>query len=637
MAVKGSRIGEAMREVTIERLQAVRRPVEVEISPQGTQVAFTVSPVAKERGGVFSAGLWLLRDLDSELIAIGEAGSSHALPRFSADGAQLAYSSDADHRGRMSLQLDGRGELGSIKGSVEDIRWSPDSRSLLVLAADVGSDRAGVQTATRIREDDADEDDPKVYRPAQYWRRLFLVDAESGKTRQITPEGVNVFEFDWAGGKIAAVCTDDPSESAWYEAWLGLIDVDSRAVERVHVPSWQLQCPRISSEGQVAWIEGIASDRVAVTGTVHVLGNGPLAPELDVTWIGFAGDEELWYAGRRRSGSMFGRVGLDGAVEELLGGDLLIGNRRQPRVSPSVDGTRVAFVLETVREPPEIVLLENRSMRALTSLNDDLASRLPSAEWRRFTWESIDGLEIEGLLVLPVNRGTGPLPLVAYVHGGPTSSWVWGALSYPVYLQPLLIAQEGYAVFLPNPRGSAGRGQEFARANLGDMGGADLQDILTGIDALVRGGIADNDRVAITGGSYGGFMSCWAVTQTNRFAAAIPYAVGTNWFSKYLTTNIRRFTSLFMDDDPYDPSGEFSKRSPVYHARQCTTPTLILHGEDDLCTPVSQAFEFYNALVEAGCETELVAYPREGHGWLEREHQVDAWQRVRDWLARHLG
>jgi dipeptidyl aminopeptidase/acylaminoacyl peptidase len=189
---------------------------------------------------------------------------------------------------------------------------------------------------------------------------------------------------------------------------------------------------------------------------------------------------------------------------------------------------------------------------------------------------------------------------------------------------------------MPNVRGSVGRGPEFAEANLGDMGGGDLQDILTGIDALVRDGIVDDRRVAITGGSYGGFMACWAVTQTDRFAAAMPMAVVTDWVSFHSTTNIGQFDKLFLKADPYDPDGDYTRRSPVYHAAKCRTPTLILHGEDDLCTPLPQAVEFYNALVEAGCETELVVYPREGHGWTELEHQVDAWNRMRDWLARHV-
>ena len=131
-------------------------------------------------------------------------------------------------------------------------------------------------------------------------------------------------------------------------------------------------------------------------------------------------------------------------------------------------------------------------------------------------------------------------------------------------------------------------------------------------------------------------MACWAVTQTDRFAAAIPEAVVTDWVSFHSTTNIGQFDRLYLQADPYDAQGDYTRRSPVYHAGKSSTPTLILHGEDDLCTPLSQAVEFYNALVEAGCETELVVYPREGHGWTEREHQIDSWNRTKDWLARHL-
>ncbi len=626
----GATTAEEAGAFTLDSLLRLRRPAEVELSPDGGRVAFTVAPAAKERGKGLETRLWT-GDAGGEPAPAGKAGATDALPRFSPDGAQLAFASDRGHPGRMSLRLLGRGELGSVTGSVEEIRWSPDGRRLLVLAADLGSDRAGAQTATKIEEQGTEEDDPKVFRPARYWRRLFLVDAESGETRESGPDGVNVFELDWAGGKVVAVCTDDPSEGAWYDAWLGLIDIGSRTVERVHTAEWQLQCPRISPRGRVAWIEGFASDRATVTGTAHVLGVGAVAPELDLTWIEFAGEEALWYAGWRRSGSTFGRLGLDGSAEELHGGDLLIGGRFQPRVSPSGDGARFAAVLETAEAPPEVVLFEDGATTSVTSLNAELEPGLRTADWRAYTWESFDGLEIEGLLALPRDRGDGPLPLVVLVHGGPTGTWSWMVMPLPV-----LLAQAGYAVFLPNPRGSVGRGQEFARANLGDMGGADLQDLLAGVDALVRDGIADDERVAITGGSYGGFMSAWAVTQTDRFAAAIPLAVVADWLSFHLTTNIGRWDRLHMDADPFDPAGEYPRRSPVYHGRNCRTPTLILHGEDDLCTPLSQAAELYNALVEAGCETELVVYPREGHGWLEREHQIDAWQRTRDWLARHL-
>ena len=257
----------------------------------------------------------------------------------------------------MSVWIHDRGELGEIAGSVEDIQWAPDSRTLLVLAADLGSDRAGAQTATKIKEAGADEQDPKVFRPATFWRRLYLVDAESGATRVVSPEGLNVFEFGWAGGKVAAVCTDEPSESAWYEAWIGLIDIDAGSVERVHTPEWQLQCPRISPGGRIAWIEGFASDRAVVTGTVSVHGVGPIASELDITWIDFADEDTLWYAGWRGAGTMCGRLGLDGANDEP-----------SPATVCSAHGSsRACHRTRTARASPRSSSLRLRLLRSSTS------------------------------------------------------------------------------------------------------------------------------------------------------------------------------------------------------------------------------------------------------------------------------
>jgi dipeptidyl aminopeptidase/acylaminoacyl peptidase len=613
-------------EVTPELVLQLRRPTDLSLSTDGKRLAYIVSPLSREKGKAFETRLWL--DGAEET----EAGAADALPRFAPDGT-LAYASDRGHAGRMSLWIHGRGELGEIPGSIEDIHWSPDSRRLLVLAADLGSDRAGAQTATKIRESGAEAEDPKVYRPGKFWRRLYLVDAGTGATTLVSPDGVNVFELDWSGGKVAAVCTDDPSESAWYEAWIGLIDIDSRTVERVHTAEWQLQEPRISSGGRVAWIEGFASDRAVVTGTVNVLGIGPLAPERDVTWIDFDGEDTLWFAGWQSARSMYGRMGVDGTVEELGSGEVLVGMRFQPRIWPSADGSTVATIFESPYQPPEIVRLEGgEPPEELTSLNGELAPQLQTADWRAYTWQSFDGLDIEGLLAVPRGHENGALPLVVFVHGGPTSTWPWG---FP-HLWVHLMVQAGYAALLPNPRGSTGRGQEFARANLGDMGGGDFKDIVAGVDALVADGIVDTDRVAITGGSYGGFMSSWAVTQTERFAAAMPFAVVTDWTSFHFTTNIGQFDALFLQGDPTDAGGPYPKWSPIFHAHKCKTPTLIIHGEDDLCTPLPQATEFYNALVEAGCEVELVVYPREGHGWTEREHVIDSWNRMHDWLEKHV-
>jgi dipeptidyl aminopeptidase/acylaminoacyl peptidase len=614
--------------VTPELVMELLRPNEVALSPDGSRIAFAVSASFREQGKRIETRLWV-GDVDGELRP-GEAGS---FPRFSPDGSRLAFASDRGHEGRLSLWVDDH-ELGEIPGSVEDIHWSPDGSRLLALAADLGADRAGADSATKIEEAGAEPDDPKVFRPAKFWRRLWLVDAATGETRDATPDRVNVFEVGWAGGKAAAVCTDDPSESAWYGAWIGLIDLDARVVERVHTPKWQLQAPRISPGGQVAFVEGFSSDRGTLTGTVHVLDRGPVAPELHATWIEFADEDTLWVAGYRGAGTFAGRLKLDGSYEELTGGDATLGPRYSPALAVSADGSRAAAAYESAEEASEVVLWEDGERRTLTSLNAEVAPRLAIIDWSSRRWTSFDGLEIEGLLALPRGNGNRPLPLVVLVHGGPTGSWPWTFA--PAYGLVQFLAGEGYATLLPNVRGSVGWGPEFAEANLGDMGGGDLRDILTGIDALARDGVVDDKRVAIAGGSYGGFMACWAVTQTDRFAAAIPEAVVTDWVSFHSTTNIGQFDRLYLQADPYDAQGEYTRRSPVYHAGKCRTPTLILHGEDDLCTPLSQAVEFYNALVATGCETELVVYPREGHGWTERGHQIDAWNRIRDWLARYV-
>jgi dipeptidyl aminopeptidase/acylaminoacyl peptidase len=265
--------------------------------------------------------------------------------------------------------------------------------------------------------------------------------------------------------------------------------------------------------------------------------------------------------------------------------------------------------------------------QALSRLNPDPIAA-PGACARR-TWTS-DGLEIEGLLLTP--EGTAPFPLVVWVHGGPTDSY---DCSQPdVRLAGMLEA--GYAMLLPNPRGSSGRGQEFARANLGDMGGGDLRDILAGVEAVAGEGTADGGRVAIVGTSYGGFMSAWAISQTDRFRASVPMAAVTNWLSFHNTTNIGRFDELFLDADPYDQTGDYFNRSPIAHVRRVKTPTLVMHGELDLCVPLSQGQELYQALAAEGVETELIVYAREGHGWRERAHVLDGIERMRAWLDRHL-
>jgi dipeptidyl aminopeptidase/acylaminoacyl peptidase len=223
---------------------------------------------------------------------------------------------------------------------------------------------------------------------------------------------------------------------------------------------------------------------------------------------------------------------------------------------------------------------------------------------------------------------------VVLLHGGPTASWTYQWSNFGL---PTLWAAAGYAVLMPNPRGSAGYGQSFARANIGDMGGGELRDVLAGVDTLIERGIADPRRLGVTGASHGGYLTNWAITQTDRFAGAIPIAGPCNRLSKYNTGNIGYLEELFYDPDPYDLAGRALSRSPITHVRNVTTPMLIIHGEKDRCVPVSQAYEMYGGLARLGrVPVELVVYPREGHSIQERAHRVDFWRRSRAWFDQYV-
>ena len=339
------------------------------------------------------------------------------------------------------------------------------------------------QTATKIKEAGAEEEDPKVFRPAAALAPALPDRRGLRRDRRGEPRRRQRVRVRLGGGKVAAVCTDEPSESAWYDAWIGLIDLELGSVERVHTPEWQLQCPRISPGGRIAWIEGFSSDRATLTGTVHLLGVGPLAPELDVTWFDV----------RRREHALVRRLAaqrLDGrpALRRRDVRGALRGRRSRRPSLPAQDLAERGRIQHRndLREPvrPAGGRLP-RGRRPAAGDGAECGSRARPARLR------LADVHLEVLrrardrrhARAPAGLRGGALPLLVEVHGGPTGTWSLAVRS--LERGPQLLVSDGYAVFFPNPRGSSGRGQEFARANLGDMGGGDLKDILAGVDALV--------------------------------------------------------------------------------------------------------------------------------------------------------
>ena len=250
-------------------------------------------------------------------------------------------------------------------------------------------------------------------------------------------------------------------------------------------------------------------------------------------------------------------------------------------------------------------------------------------------WTGADGWEMQGLLIKPVGYQPGQrYPLVMWVHGGPTG--MASSRYYASFLWNQLLAGAGYAVFLPNYRGSTGWGLEFAESNIGDMGGKDFEDMLRGVDSLIESGIADPQRLGIAGWSYGGFTAAWAVSQTDRFRAAVMGAGISHWLSFHGKSSLADWDAIHYAESPYEPAGRFQKFSPLSYHENLNTPTLILHGAEDQDVPVEQSYLFYRALKDKSVPTELIVYPREDHAIKERTHLLDMSRRVLAWFRQYL-
>jgi len=259
-------------------------------------------------------------------------------------------------------------------------------------------------------------------------------------------------------------------------------------------------------------------------------------------------------------------------------------------------------------------------------------------ETEAITWTSPDGLEIEGLLTRPVRYETGRrCPLILYIHGGPmnlhTESFTASASRYPIQV----LAEKGYAVLRPNPRGSSGYGRDFRYANINDWGFGDYDDNMAGVDRVIEMGVAHPDSLCVMGWSYGGFMTAMTVTRTSRFKAASVGAGITNLISYTGTVDIPSFPPDYFGGQPWDRTEIYIKHSPIFRVKGVSTPTQILHGELDRRVPLGQGLEFYNALRQQGCPTEMVVYPRSYHSPREPKFTEDIARRVIAWFDYHLG
>lgn len=576
--------------------------------------------------------------------------------RWSPDGSTLAFTTDRQLRGvhqvawiRMRDDIADVGECvdgPALPGTVESLAWSPSGSALLAVVAGHGAEQAGAMASgrvplppdRRVAPPSADVRSFDGSPPEHEWRRAWVIDVGTGTARCVAPDGPCVWEAAWAGdGAIVAIVSDRPEEDAWYGARCSIVDLATGAETVVVTSERQLGVPVGWPDGQtVACIEAPCSDRTLVAGRVVVRGADGVVRRLtlglDATHLHVTASGRLLVSGL---------VGMDTRVVEVDVVTLASSVRfetadtvgpRQPESWPTASGGLAMAVESWDRAPSviEVAAAGTETVRWSGAHEGTAAVRAELGDMEHVTWRAPDGWAIDGLLVRPA--GDGPHPLVLYPHGGPVAAWRRRFLG-GYALVPVLLAR-GWAVFMPNPRGSAGYGWDFADAVHGDMGGLDTDDLLSGVDHLVATGVADGARLVVTGGSYAGYMTCWLVTQTDRFRAAAAAAPVTNWISQHFQSNIPQWGMRFLPDTDRFPVGGHVDRSPVFLADRVRTPTWLSAGAHDRCCPPTQCLEFHEALRAHGVPTDLVIYPDEAHNVPTGEQMIDYVARIVEWFER---
>ncbi len=527
--------------------------------------------------------------------------------------------------------------LATIKGIAQTPRFSPDGTRVAVLVTlNAGKESGATQPGVRLVGEIGETNDEQRI-------AVFPLGSATADIKPVSPANRYVYEYDWTpdGKGFVATTAVGNGDDNWWVATLDAIDAATGAVRNIAKPSTQINFPRISPDGKtVAWIGGLMSDFGPVGGdiwTVPFAGGTPVnatagdkATVTSFAWTR-AGIRETRLMGSNMQVASF----APGKGTQVMWEQPASFGAGDGRVVYSADGSVIATQLQDYEHAPALYAGPARVPRKITTDNDGLA---PSVSSRSVTWKN-DGYDVQGWLIGPRTPPADPAsdraPMIVNVHGGPSSATSPRFIEADSYEAELV--RRGYYLFYPNPRGSYGQGEAFTAANKRDFGGGDLRDILAGIDAVEKVAPVDDNRLGLTGGSYGGFMSMWANTQTNRFKAIAAGAGLSNWISYYGTNGIDQWMIPFFGKSAYDDPDPYVKASAITFIRKARTPTFIYVGERDIEVPPTQSIEYWHALKEMGVPTTLMIYPEEGHGIRQPEHQADLRKRMLDWWAKYLG
>lgn len=630
------------------KIKGVSNP---QISPDGTKVAFVVSVVdmAENRS---KTDIWVTAAKGGTPVNVTNDGSS-STPRWSPDGKTLAFFFSEKGKRQLCLMSPDGGNRrvltafetsnAYISRTGESLAWAPDGSAIAFLATDEPKpDYSEIVVMERLLT--------KSLTEFSDFRRthIFVVSPEGGEPRQLTSGEFDEHSICWTADSQEIVFVSDRSGQGdlFVRNDLWAVSPATKTVRQITSTLGAAYTPVCSPKGKkIAYLSttrpDTSNDSVAEGSHLWVVstdgeGAKDLVKKLDrpcssIVWTP-DGKKILFSASDRGQAHLYSVSPDGGEISTVIQG----GYSSRGGFSVSVKGRKMAFLKQDPCHPAEVYVasLDGSGEKQLTDFNGELVEEFSFSTPGSFWFPSFDGVEVQGWVVKPYGFDSAKkYPTLLCIHGGPH-----GMYGYSFSEADQIFTGAGYVVVKTDPRGSSGYGQKFSDGCVLNWGGGDYKDLMAGLDyAVAHNDFIDKNRLGVTGGSYGGYMTNWVVTQTNRFKAAVARACVSNLLSFYGTSMKFSLIEQEFNGLPYDNPSLLAQWSPVTHVKNVKTPLLLLHGEADYTCPIGQAEEMFIGVKRLGVDTQLVRYQGEGHGISRKpSNRIDFYQRHLDWFKKYL-